>query len=175
MIKVLAAEKDENEKRHEQILKALSDNATVYSLSSADIATDLAKGLDHNLATISSASTLVTDNVSSPSVNLMSQPRSKDVPTVASIDLPPGLKHHQQRIQHHSKLVQNLLSEIKSLRYDLDHGTRDRMHSGVLAIHWNEWAAQRRRHGHEGFLEILEQHVDVVRLDIVRARGSYRV
>lgn len=117
----------------------------------------------------------MTDNAASSSVKLTSESRSKDVPTVAPIDLPPGLKHHQPRIQHHPELVQNLLPEIKSLRYDLDHGTRDRMHSGILAIHWNEWAAQRCRYGHESFQKILEEQVDVVCLDVVGTRGSYRV
>lgn len=175
LIKVLAAEKDENEKRHERILKALSDKATVHSSNSADTAADPDKRLDHNFATISPASTLVTDTVPSPSLDLMSQPASEDLPTSAPVDLPPGLRHHQQRIQHHSELVQNLVSEIKSLRYDLDHGTRHRMHSGVLAIHWNEWAAQRRRYGHENIQKILERQVDVVCLNVVGTRGLYRV
>ncbi|KAK5944618.1 hypothetical protein PMZ80_003901 [Knufia obscura] len=163
LIKVLATEKDENEKRYERILKAIEDKPTHQTSASADNAAPSIKSVDLGLTTISTATTIVPDNASLSSINLASLPESKNDSTLPKIDLPPGLKHHHQRIQHHSDLVQNLLLEIKDLQYDLDHGTRARMHSGVLDIHWNEWAAHRQRHGHEHFQKIFEKHADVAR------------
>ncbi len=153
-------------------MKAIAERPVQQPPNSADNPGSLDKEIDLSLTTISTASTVVADNASSSSTNLNAQPVSKNESTLPLVDLPPGLKHHHRRIQHHSDLVQNLLAEIKSLQYDIDHGTRDRMHSGILDIHWNEWTAHRRRHGFEHFEKILEQHADVVCCMICRLEES---
>lgn len=79
-----------------------------------------------------------------------------------NIVLPTALQRHHERIHHHSYLVQNLLTEIASLQYNLDMNTRDRMQNGVLNMHWDEWSMYRLRHGHEHFEKMLNAHPDVV-------------
>ena len=165
LIKVLAAEKNENEKRHERLLKAIAEKPTDQGLPLGDDTTQLNRTTALNVTAISKAAITEAANASSPSFNLGLQSKRKNNLAFTHIDLPPSLRHHYQRMHHHSELVQNLLSEIKSFKYDLDHGTRDRMHSGILKIHWDEWAAHRRRHRYEYFQKILEKHVDVVGRD----------
>ena len=135
------------------------------SESSGSISTG--RGPDSSAST-TSFGTLST--VGHPSdIGLSSIPPASSSPSKnepAPLDLPAGLKHHHDRIRYHSDLVQNLLAEISSLHYKIDHGIRDRMQNGVLALHYNEWLAIRSIYGDDAFEKILADHEDVVSSDL---------
>lgn len=100
------------------------------------------------------------DNSSQHSNGLANQKNGR-VNEPPLIDLPEGLKLHYEKIHHHTSLVQNLLSEIDSLEYKLDHNTRGRMHTGVLQVHWNEWNSQRRVFGIHPFEKIMSNSSEI--------------
>lgn len=100
---------------------------------------------DFTMSPISASSPMATEQLEIPNVNLHA-----------------SLRHHFERIQHHSYLVENLLTEISSSRYRLDHGIRDRLHMGILKLHWNEWSRYRSVHGHQVFDQMLFNHEEIV-------------
>lgn len=159
LIKVLASEKDENEKRYNRILKAIATNPR------SDSAGPLSS--DTGSANLSRVSTVVASEkeVLKSMVCMNAQDLQED--TLPAIDLPRGLKHCHETIHHHSSLIQSLLTEIASHQHKVDFGIRDRMHNGVLELHWNEWASHRLHYKFELFEAILAGHPEVVSEPIV--------
>lgn len=162
MIKVLASEKDENEKRYHRILAAIADKPQQTGTKSSVVASSSPDGsITPTFTPLSTASTIVNPD---PKTSTPDPTKDQSVKTIVlpSIVLPTGLQRHHERIHHHSYLIQNLLSEIASLQYNLDLSTRDRMHNTILNMHWEEWSTYRLRHGHEHFEKMLGVHPDVV-------------
>lgn len=155
MIKVLANEKEENERRYKRILAAIADKPSDSGSK---------RFVDPSTSPVGSvATTFTTSSTTATLVNPVPDPPETKSIVVPIIVLPTGLQRHHERIHHHSYLVQNLLSEIASLQYNLDLNTRDRMQNGILNMHWDEWSMYRLRHGHEHFEKMLSAHPDVVR------------
>lgn len=162
LIRILAAEKDANEQRYENLLKAIADRPKI----SVDDAAQNGKASSGSFDASSFHSTTLTLLNSSDDASLHStgsvQPTVRRVTELPVIDLPEGLKHHHERIHNHTQLVQNLLIEIDCLEYKLDHGVRGRLQTGVLDIHWKEWELQRRRYGNESLAKIIASSTEVV-------------
>lgn len=165
LIKVLANEKGENEKRYQRILAAIADrpyqDGTKRSvdLSASPPGSDAPAFVP--LSTASTAPTMIDPDPQAYTTGTTTKQPTKTI-ILPNIVLPTGLQRHHERIHHHSCLVQNLFSEIASLQYNLDFSTRDRMQNNVLDMHWEEWSSHRLRHGHEHFEKILGVHTDVV-------------
>jgi len=150
LIRTLAAEKNENDRRYQEVLK-LSPSGTSSLSESATVVNDDGPLNKDQIATSSDEPFLMSPiNITSP------------VLPVPNSNLPFWLKHYYPRIQHHSDLVETLLSENSSLRYRLDHGIRDRMHNGILDLHWKEWAKHRDTHGFQAFDQVLAHHEEIV-------------
>lgn len=78
--------------------------------------------------------------------------------------LPSTLAHRKEEIEHHCQLIKNLVKEISAVQYKIDHGLRDRMHRGVLAVHWEEWSPLRKLYGNETLINVFAPHSEVVGL-----------
>lgn len=168
LIKVLASEKDENEKRYKHILAAIADKPPDNVKISGAPSTSPDGSFTTTLTALSTTTTVIDPEPQTIKVELSDREPAKGI-LLPLITLPPGLERHHERIHHHSYLVQNLLSEISSLQYKLDVSTRDRMQNGILNMHWDEWSMYRLRHGHEHFEKMLSTHPDVVSLIFTRA------
>lgn len=164
LIRVLNLEKDENERRYTNILRAIEDNPNSQRNLQDPEPASIDKRLISNLSSVDRAAThLLTapKSFALPSSTLHTDHDQSGIP-IADLDLPAGLKHQQERIVHHTHLVQKLVTEISSPQYKIDYGTRDRMHTGVLKKHYKEWASQRRRYGPDHLEEIFASYSDVV-------------
>lgn len=163
--------------RHRAILKAIADKPAGHIYEYVSISGS-ARPVLGNLNT----SAVRPDTRSIPEINALNRGICSDT-TLGSVEdheqqqrrtntsraietpylaLPSSLKRYHNRIHHHTELVQNLLSEISSLRYAIGHATRGRMSDTVLQLHWDEWAQQRASHPHSHFEEILANHREVV-------------
>jgi hypothetical protein len=89
-------------------------------------------------------------NSSLPQPSLIARPdggtTSESKPPATS-----GLPH----LEHHRLLIENILAEVNSSRYAIDHGVRYRLHDGILNLHWNEWSPLRSQHEDDVFRALL--------------------
>ena len=70
---------------------------------------------------------------------------------------PPEVAEKHSQLDHHTRLFQDILEQVNSSKYALDHGFRYRLHDGVLELHWREWEPLRAVHGDEKLLAILSR------------------
>lgn len=73
-------------------------------------------------------------------------------PTSETKPPPPSALPH---LEQHRLLIENILEEVNSSRYAIDHGLRYRLHDGILDLHWNEWSPLRSQHGENALRALL--------------------
>ncbi|KAJ9610715.1 hypothetical protein H2200_005492 [Cladophialophora chaetospira] len=60
-------------------------------------------------------------------------------------------------LEHQRALIEKLLQKVRSRCYSIDQGARNRMHEGVLNLHWMEWSPLRSLYGDHLLQELLAQ------------------
>ncbi len=152
MLKTLIEEQNNSKKAFEQRLKAIenipqTDNPPKYS-NPPDLNREIA-------LQVSSGSFAITSS-NFPGRKLPDE-KADEQPL-----WPSRLAHRKEEIEHHCHLIRDLLKQISDVQYKIDHGLRDRMHRGVLGIHWEEWSPLRGVYGDETLMRVFARHSEVV-------------
>ena len=163
LVKTLVEDKNASEKKYQLALKVIDWTATgEETTSTPPIAIEVTKPAPEHLVP---QTNFVSNKVSTEGVAT----KNPETSPIQVGSLPSGLRYRSEEIQHHYALIKSLLTEISAVRYQIDHGFRDRLHRGVLGAHWEHWAPLRELYGDEALINAFSRYPEVVR----RAPKSY--
>jgi hypothetical protein len=161
LVKVLVEDKNASEKKYRLALKALEWAATRAPLQEAT--TEVPPPAPAGVVEPARVASVFQTNFVTNAVPKGGAATDKSEAFPVHVwSLPSGLRYRREEIQHHCTLIKNLLNEVSAVRYKIDPGFRDRLHRGVLGVHWEEWAPLRELYGDEALIKVFSQYPEVV-------------
>jgi hypothetical protein len=133
LIQTLVEDKNATEKKFQLVLKTLkcishSQQSLKESSGDAPFAASTASIFKNSIP----QANLITTARGGDDARNKTPKRSSD----CTRSFPFGLSHHMEKMEHHCALTKSILDEISAVQYRIDYGLRDRMHRGVLGLHW---------------------------------------
>jgi hypothetical protein len=159
LLKTLVDDKNATEKKFQVVLKTLKcisypQESSKESSRDAPFAAGTASIFKNSIP----QANLITTARGGDDARNKTPKRSSD----CTRSFPFGLSHRMEEMEHHCALTKSLLGEISAVQYRIDYGLRDRMHRGVLGLHWEEWSPLRKIYGDEALMKAFSADFELV-------------
>jgi hypothetical protein len=110
-----------------------------------------------------SASILTVNTIAIPDHEPTMTTSQRKPPVSNTSSLSAGLKYRVEDIQHHGAAVRSLLAEVDAFNRQIGYDFRDKLRSGILGAHWEQWAPLRHVYGEQALLDAISEYPEVVR------------
>jgi hypothetical protein len=159
----LIEEKNASERRYQQAQKYIPSTSAPSSHEAAMAEAPMGRPGEGGSKEWQPASILTVNTIAIPNHEPTMTTSQRKPPVSNTSSLPAGLKYRVEEIQHHGVAVRSLLAEVDAFNRQIGYDFRDKLQSGILGAHWEQWAPLRHVYGEQALLDAISEYPEVVR------------
>ncbi|KAK7895051.1 hypothetical protein LTR67_005790 [Exophiala xenobiotica] len=168
LVETLIEEKNASERRYQQAQKHIPWTSAPSSQEVTMAEAPMGRPGEGGSKEWQSASILTVNAIAIPNHEPTMTTSQRGPPVSNMSSLPAGLKYRVEEIRHHGVAVRSLLAEVDAFNRQIGYDFRDKLQSGILGAHWEQWAPLRHIYGEQALLDAISEYPEVVRYWVSR-------
>ncbi|KAJ9602070.1 hypothetical protein H2200_013430 [Cladophialophora chaetospira] len=174
LVETLIRDKNASDRKYQQAKQALEwkEPQPTSNGTERDLGLEPSSNTGGSLTVPDTASFLTTAAINVTARKRHPADKHDPPPSDQTLVLPVDLRRRIEENEHHGIVIEGLLLEVRAPKYNITSDFRDKLHQGILRVHWEHWSSLRAIYRHRTLMEAFAKHPEVVRYWLSRLKGE---